>query len=388
VNPNIGLVQRRAARVTWLLLYLLVALIVGRYYLFLRGAYPDTFIADPKIDIRLMMEGTGPRPYVGRMLVPMVLTGMHHLTTPAMRDAEASLFSHQEFVEDLVHFRWLDRDSQGGYPAWPIDLVDFYFLSYAIFFGIAMAGRAAYTAVYGKRGVEANLAGLLLLLAVPLWFHLVSFCDPTTVLLGACLIYASARGNVWLACLFFVLACINKETAALYIPVVLYGLWLQYKAAKKQDYVYYMVLAGVVMGVSYLLVQEYRIAQFANNPGVWLEQNFNDVQGHLFTKYLPAFLFADGVMAVMLTFSFINFRKRPPILKAGVLCVFIPLAIAAVLFGRIIEIRSFYDAYPILGLMAIPTVLAITGIVPDTNNKETPAIHEESKDELQLSAAN
>jgi hypothetical protein len=313
-----------------------------------------------------MVDGSGYRPYVGRMLVPMMVDGLVRATPEAVKNAEIKVLTSSEFDIDFLHGDWLRKRN------FPFDITYLYFVSLALFLGFAWGGKATYEALYGIHGVESRIAGLLLLLAFPLWAHGLSlFYDPMTIFLGIWLLYAVVKKAPWLCVVLIVLACMNKETGALYVPVVLFGLWTHYRQSKKVDDLYYVILVGVVSVVSVVLIQVYRVNHFANNPGTWMEHHWADAQRVLFTKYWATTIHEWLVMGIMLTFAFLGWKSKPSLLKVGTICVFIPLVAASIVFGRFFEIRALYDAFPILGMMAIPTAINfLQGRVPQRSQEE------------------
>lgn len=337
--------------VSWALLYISVGWVVAHYYLHFDGNLQamDWF---PQTKWSTMVDQTGQRPYVGRMLVPMILDQMNHLGSPMwIQNAQQWVWGSIEFSSEFGYPGWLQPGN------WPVQVANMFYLSTLIFMLIPVAGRLAYGAIYKDWGFKAGLAGLLLLVMVPMWMAVTAyFYDPMTVLLSTLMIYSAAKAKPWLSIAIFILAALNKETAPLFIPVLVYGMWRQYKVTNKQDDLYLTYVVGFATVVSAAMIQLYRFNHFASNPGTWMEHHFYDTVLHLWDIFPVETIHVTIVMTTMLVFTFIGFRSKDKLLKLGVYCVFAPLALSSVVYGKAIELRALYDAYPILGLLAMPTL--------------------------------
>jgi hypothetical protein len=358
--------SRLTVLVTWLLIYIASGWVVAHFYIHYADTVGSTFEWFPQTNLGAMVDESGQKPFVGRLLVPLIVREMGVLTTPPVQDAERTFWSSaRDFTPDFIY-------GAGARPKNSVEAANIYYLSVLLFILIPLAGRAAYGAVYNDTGFKAGFAGLLLLITIPLWFSITSFFyDPMTVFLSALLIYCAAKGRPWLSIFIFLLALLNKETAVLFIPVLIYGMYAKYTASKLKDDLYYMFLVGLATIAVAVMVQLYRTNHFAANPGDWLEHHWSDTAPILFGKLLLETIHAVLILAVMIAFSFAGFRNKPILLRVATLFVFVPLVIASVAFGRIIEIRAYYDAYPILGLLAMPTLYKLIELTQD--NKSLPS---------------
>jgi len=333
-------VQPVARKLAWGAAYFYVACMVA--YVFIHFGGLNFY---PRASFDLMLSGKADKPYVGRMLVPQTINWINEQSPDGLKQTVANVIGSDYFLPDYY-----------GVPKDPIQfpyavtiLLIFAALMYT---GIAFGGRAAYIAVYGNAGPIANLVGLLYLLAVPLWFRYTGYIyDPMTILLATWILYAATKSNIWLCCVLFILACCNKETAPLLLPVIGYGIW-------RKRGIPIAVGSCVALLIAAVLIQLHRLDEFSANGGLWTEPHWLDHQVSLVTQYTMSFLYAFAVMAAFLWLALKNFKQKPMILRVGLCCTLIPLFLASIPFGFVDEIRALYDSYPFVTLLAIPTAFA------------------------------
>ena len=331
-----------ARKVAWAAVYLYAGCLVT--YLFLHFGGLDFNLRVPFDE---MVNGTAAKPYVGRMLVPMIIHGIDTFSPDGLKSAVISVFISKFFLPDFQGFT--------GYEPNLFTTCVFIILAVAMYAGAAFGGRAAFIALYGKQGFVANVVGLLYVLCIPLWFRYNNYIyDPMTILLVTWILYAAARGNVWLCCVLFAFACVNKETAILLLPVIVFGIY-------KTRHRYVALGAGLGLFVVYVLVQAYRSGHFDANKGAWLEPHLGYHQASLLSDFPVSFFYALFVMVVLFWLALSGIRRKPFILVLGLGCTFLPLFIGSIFYGYVDEIRALYDSYPFLLMLAMPTALALLG---------------------------
>lgn len=340
----------RARRIAWGLVYLYTAWVVSYYAIHFGG--PNYYY---RASLDSMVEAVSYRPqsgveppwkpYVGRALMPAVIRGLDEVTPQAGKDALAAVFTSRDFLPDF-------HDPS----RYTFHLGVFFVLCTLCYWGVALGGRAAFKAVYGIGGNRANFVGLLFLLMVPLWFRYLAYIyDPVTVLMATWLLYAAARSRIVLFCVLFVLACINKETAPLTLPLLVYGTWKRYPR-----YITYAVTAGLAIVAA--LIHVLRQGYFDAFPGTWTEHHWDDHQMIVLQVFTMSLIYAVVVMGGSLWLAGIHQKQKPTILKIGFLFTFVPLFLASLPFGFIDETRALFDAYPFVILLAMPTILALLGV--------------------------
>jgi hypothetical protein len=332
-------------RVAWGVLYLYAAWLVAYFFLHFGGV---NFY--PAASMDRMIAGTADKPYIGRMLVPFVMRGIDAASPQPVRDVVQGIFSNEDFLPDFYHYK--DNPDQS------FNIAIFYVLAVLMYVGVAFGGRAAFISLFGQRGLVANLVGLLFLLAVPLWFRYICYIyDPMTVLLATWMLVAAVRTNLWMFGILFVLACFNKETAPLAIPVILY--------ASSQRYHRYVTLGfGAFLVVVAVLIQAVRTGLY-DQPGFggsWTESHLEDHQSLILSHFQMSLLYSVIVLGALLWMALTGFKSKPMILRVGFCFTFIPLFLASIPFGFIDEIRALYDSYPYVMLLGMPTLLGLLGV--------------------------
>jgi hypothetical protein len=100
---------------------------------------------------------------------------------------------------------------------------------------------------------------------------------------------------------------------------------------------------------------------YRDNPGALLERHFVEHQVWLFTKF-PIAMRYTIVVAVLFAIPVANrWRDKPLFLRRGLALTLVPLAGAALAFGFFDELRVYYEAFPFLYLLALPSVIRWLG---------------------------
>jgi hypothetical protein len=71
-----------------------------------------------------------------------------------------------------------------------------------------------------------------------------------------------------------------------------------------------------------------------------------------------------GVVAVLWLLTAYDWARKPAFLRKGLLITLIPLALLALFFGFIDELRDYYEAFPFLFLLWLPTIVGVFGPSP------------------------
>jgi hypothetical protein len=146
----------------------------------------------------------------------------------------------------------------------------------------------------------------------------------------------------------FVACCLNKETAALLIPV--YGLTFRHHYASHRRY-WYRVFALVFV---YTAIKSGLIWYFHDNPGSLVEYQLNRnidwlTSGWTFLNLASFFILA--------TLVFFRWSQKPIFLRVSFLCVFPPLVVLGLFSGYLDEFRIYYEAYPLIFGLSIHSIL-------------------------------
>jgi hypothetical protein len=204
-----------------------------------------------------------------------------------------------------------------------------------------------------------DLAPVFGLLALPLFFvpYARYLYDPGTLLLWAlalCLVAERRHALVWL--LLPVLAY-HKETAVLLPPLVALREWGT--APRVRVAVVCVVQLAIVAGVRLWLGQH-----FAGNPGgavLWVGPAHTR---ELFVTLLRRPPYVLAVVAMFWALVQAGWRETPLFLRRALGLVLLPLVLLSFAFGYVDEIRGYYEAWPIVFLLALPAALSLLGAAP------------------------
>lgn len=299
-----------------------------------------------------MLSGTAHKPYVYRQLVPATIRAISSTTPDAFKKAVATWFARKH--EELMKlFEWSETHTYEHL----LSLI----ISFFCFLGLAFVLRSAIALFYDFPRFVADVAPILGLVVLPAFFRYINYVyDPVTLLLTAAAIVTVYRRLHWSYYCLFVIATLNKETS-----ILLIGLFIlrELKLLSKPLLVMH-VLFQLVLWTSARIFYH---TMFAANPG-------STVEFHLFDHNLNL-LFRPGPMvylcvasAIVLTLVLHQWGKKPKFLRSGLVVTVTPILVLAVFFSYLDELRIYYEAYPFLFLLSLPTIVHALGIPP---KKET-----------------
>ena len=146
------------------------------------------------------------------------------------------------------------------------------------------------------------------------------------------------------------LALLNKET-----PLLLCLLFALHFFSRMPRRRYIAHLTAMV--ALFALVKLGLTLAFADSPGPLLENHFRE---NLFTLITPFPLGRVLEVALVLLLLFQGFRKKPEFLRHALVLV-VPFFLLQLFFGVVGEPRVYYEVYPVLFLLAVPTALTFLG---------------------------
>ncbi|MBS1717109.1 MAG: hypothetical protein JSS72_05195 [Armatimonadetes bacterium] len=300
-----------------------------------------------------VIGGYGQRPYVNRMLVPWIVQFCQTFLSWLIQPISSTI--RQASV-------WEDFD-RNFYPETRLVV---YAISISCFFFFAVLVRAITAKVYGFQGLRATLAGLCGMLLIPLFFRYFNYIyDPMTIFLSAALIYALFLENLNAAALIFLVAAVNKENALFYLPVI-------YLTFKRQGSEKQLELTMVLLLVCYGGIQYGIQSLHASNTGdpiaIMKDHNLKLFSWRQWP--VPLMLFVIGLGFYKLIRP--NWATAPYTLKLGLYFVLAPLVFGAMIIGFLDELRAYYEAFPYLILLAMPSFMdLIIGPMPSPSIETT-----------------
>ncbi len=277
--------------------------------------------------------GTAYRPFVYRFLTPLLVRGFSSIFSPAcplLPGASPSL------------------------RAAPISqfIVTFILLC-AFLIGFFLAFRYLFTTFFRVPVVHLDVFCFIVLLGVPTFFIYHSYLyDFSTLFLFTLCLALMARQKWGLYAIFFVVACLNKETTILL--TVIYFLYFLKRLPKKQ-----FVGLLLVQLIAFTVVRAGILWAFRNNPGTSIE--FHLIDHNIPYLMQPYTLFSFLSVIILAILIYYHWYEKPSFLKISSLIFFILLG-TAFFFGYIEELRDYYEVYPIFVLLMIHSIARILEI--------------------------
>jgi hypothetical protein len=329
----------RAERVTFVTLASIASLVVLFMFLVRPGV-----TGHPRADFPQLIDGTAHRPYVTRALVPLVVRALAELTPETIAERVAASLRGREFVGDV---EWYDEYLFEFALATAVMLVCMVLFAWVL--------RRLSETVYELPRPVVNLAPIVALVLLPLFFRYYSYpYDPATLLLfSSALLFLIQRRFFWFV-VTVVLASVNKETSVLLIPLFALHEWTRDHRVPATRLVLVALSWGLVRGA---LMWVYR-----DNPGALVESHFVEHTVWLFSKFPMAMRYTLAVIALFAIPVCHRWRHKPEFLRRGLLVTLLPLVIAGAVFGFVDELRGYYEAFPFLYLLALPSVLRWLGM--------------------------
>jgi len=305
-----------------------------------------------------MVQGTAYRPFVYRTLLPSTVRALTAATPAAWREGLDRVTERRPRLRRI--FDVLGWEYQGS--------IRYYYAAFLMW--ISFVGFAHFTVALTchQLGWSAKVAwrttlGAAALLGLPALFKYSSFpYDPPQLFLFTLALYFLATERTRAFLVVFLFCCLNKETAALLIPI--HAVYLRRKVPVQRIF----RESGFLIA-GYVVIKGGLVWMFRDNPGSLVEFHLLD---HNLAWLAGGWSAAEMIVILILaTLVFIRWREKPLFLRIAFLGI-IPIQVFFALFiGFIDEWRIYYEAYPIVfGLTAATWRLLVgTGSFPSSGDK-------------------
>jgi hypothetical protein len=315
---------------------------------------------------KALITHEGHRPFVFRALTPAVISGLTSLL-PASRLEQVVDWDLTRRVEDHPSLAAHRRFAWGARPL-PEQYVA-YAVLWVVVFLLLMALRRVTRVTRCVSAAFADFAPIVALLVLPLSFsrggYLYDFPELLLVTIAVGLLL-ERRWLLYYGC--FVLACLNKESAILFVVYCLAFHWT--RLSRRQLLAH--TGAHALLGLPILAWQ--RIT-FAPNPGADAEFQLWDNLRFLLSPepwmrfwdpYGPLLPFPGpfNVVSVM-SFGaavFLFWSDKPDGLRRAFLAMMAVLVPLLMVFGTLDEVRNLSLAFPVAYLLACHTVTRLYGM--------------------------
>jgi hypothetical protein len=312
-----------------------------------------------------LIYGSGPKPFVYRALTPVIV---RHL---ALASEHAFSLTGRDPSTDPVTRLGRRLLLATGAPAAARPYAHDYgicaLVAGACFvgFGFVLSGLIHHYYPEYPRFVS-DIVPIVSLFAIPLiFFRYANYIyDPTTLLLFTLCLYLIATRHHLLYAALFPVAVLNKETAVLLIPVY-------FVREIRESGCRRFALLSLCQIVTFVLIKLWLASLFRNNPGSFVEFHLHHnieilAQSKLYLRTLAVLI----PIAVLIAH---RWREKPLLLRRGLVICLVPLVLPAVFLGYTDELRGYYEVYPIVVLLMIPTVMEALGISGSPHPGTLPA---------------
>jgi hypothetical protein len=187
------------------------------------------------------------------------------------------------------------------------------------------------------------LIGMLIFYDERLPYDLMTACLFTLVL------QALARSDHRRLLIVFTLACLNRETA--FLLIIFHAAVLFLRQDVRQNGFRVLTIQTFI----FCFVQLYLHLVFSENPGsvAWIEPKQNLLQ---FMDHPHLTILHGSITSLCLLLIYKDWTQKPYFLRLALISMGPPLVLMYLAFGQAFEIRIFWEIYPILGLLLLPTL--------------------------------
>jgi len=298
-------------RIIYWSVIILITLSISKFFL---DRFPWKW---PHSDIDLLMNGTAERPYVYRILVPFLIKMAINIY-PLSATVYASLLTYFSLLGFVICIR-------------------------------------SFSALFWESTMIVDAIGLtspVLLLPLMLWNE--QIYDFTTLLLFSLGLLYMAQAKWKLFFLIYMISCLNKETTVLLLLVFFVCFW-----HRRKDAFFWKIFA--LQLAIYVTTRFAIIWKFQSNPGGIVENHFWD---HVVAfQTAPTLVLTHIFLGILIMILAIwDQKKKPFFLKRAAIGLVPVLFTLYLLWGFPLEIRVFYEAYPVILLLALPTTSQLLGL--------------------------
>lgn len=281
-----------------------------------------------------LVEGTADKPYVYRLLLPLLVRVTSGLAPDAIHLFLRERVAGSENLEFLFRvFQW-ETEAALEYATATLLL----WASLIGFGHVAARLVALGCSIRIRAGVLPLLSSALLLGLLPLFKYASYAYDPPQLFLFTMALFLLASSQLRAFSVIFVLCCLNKETALLLIPIFA---WFHHKNLPRNRYLSQLTqLIASFVGTKLLLT-----LWFYSNRGSAVELHLLD---HNLRWLLEELNWTHvSVIGLLLGLMLYRFKEKDRFLRIALLSTLPPLLLLTLFLGYIDEWRDYYEAYAV-----------------------------------------
>lgn len=321
-------------------LYLIAAAVIFVMWVWSADSPSTAINSDPRSKLSDLVYRTAHKPYVQRMLIPVITRSIHGiLPRETWNSVLQPVRSLAKTEKEMIRLGWED------------DFFAEYVIAFAaaflFFLPFPFLARQLWSLVHPAAGGFANLAGLAALAVLPTVFHVgphYIYDLPALTLFTAGLVLLLQRR--WsLYYLVFLAGCLNKETMLLLLWAFLVLHVRRLDTTK-------LLLHSAAHVIIFALVKLLTMSAFAGNPGPAMEFHLYGNLHELLLGYSWTGLLVGGITAYLILH---NLYEKPHELRMLATLV-IPFGLLILVFGVVHELRAAYEILPVLTFMMLCTI--------------------------------
>jgi len=300
-----------------------------------------SFNGDPRSTLTDLLHGTAHKPFVERMLVPLLTRGIYALAPEdGWNQLRASLLEIPKVQKETLRLGWETH----YLPEYLIALT----LVFGALVGFTFVCRAFFSTLYLTDQATRNALPIGALLSLPPFFHVGThyiYDFPALLFFTMGLLFmVQKRWSPYY--LVYLGGCLNKETMVI---LTVAFLLLFHQRMKRRTMVLHVGAQVAVFAVTKAIVMYH----FAPNPGHSFELHIFRNIHYLLLPYTVITLLV-GVIIIALVFY--DFRQKHFVLQRTTWLI-VPFGVLMILFGLVDEVRTLYEIFPIYFLLIAHTVL-------------------------------
>ena len=308
-----------------------------------------------------MVYGRAYRPYVTRVLVPLLVRGATAVVPPTQRQALSDYGRTEPWLRDTL-------EGLSWEPEYLAEYLVALALMHGALLGFVASVRALFSELYQAPNWFGDVVSLATLLTLGLGFEYVTYIyDFATVFLFTLGLLLMVRQRWGLFVVVFAVACLNKETAVLLTVVFAIHFFPRKNIARRQ----FWVLLSAQVGI--WVVSRIALAwAFHTSPGGTVELHLSDNLGLLNHRSVHI------AMLLVATAALVRYRwrEKPKFLRDA-LWIAALLAPLVVFLGLLDELRAWYEVFPIVALLIAHTAGGLFGVKVTTRE---PLRHTQSQE--------
>jgi len=307
----------------------------------------NIFLVSPGIDgydrarFGDMVYGKAYKPFVYRQLLPLIVRG-----TTALYPQNAAEFLRSAIAQ-IPPLQAKFDDSNWEQKLYP-EFFTAAILMWASLVGWGYSLRYLLRSFYRVSPAVENTVVLLAIAILPAFFDKCNYIYdfPLLLLFTLGLALLARRKMGWFA-VVFILGCVNKETTILLTLIFLIDCASDAQFGKVKYHFWLIFQVSAFLIIKFLL-----FFAFTKNPGGMVEFHFLEYNLGMLGKAGLETVITLGAVGLTV---FHGWQDKPRFLRKA-LWIAIPLFVLTLLFGYIDEQRDFYELYPVVLMLILPSI--------------------------------